>query len=192
VLSFLAYYFLWDYVVKRSDKAEKINAGTIEDPNPSQIGVVNPPPVEVKPSPLAQADPPLIQPRVDPPAANAGNTKQGTTVEIPPLVGPKGQSQSPKPAPPVQNTVQATPNRGNLTVQAGSFPDKGQADERVSRLKAANVDARAVRADIPGKGTWYRLQIGGFPSREEATRYGNQLRLKGLVQDFIVVTIGKP
>ncbi|MGH9845489.1 MAG: SPOR domain-containing protein [Blastocatellia bacterium] len=197
VLSFLAYYFLWDYVVKRQDKADQINASAIEAPGSQpQVGAVNPPPAEVKPNPVAQADPPKttvtppIISKVDPPP---NNTKQGTTIDIPlvkpsDVTGPKGPSQSPKPAP----AVQETPNRGNLTVQAGSFPDKGQADERISRLKAAGVDARAVRADIPGRGTWYRVQIGGFPAREEATRYGNQLRSKGLVQDFIVVTIGKP
>ena len=51
-----------------------------------------------------------------------------------------------------------------------------------------NVEARVVKAEIPGKGTWYRVQIGGFKSREEATNYANQLKGKGALQDYIITS----
>ena len=96
------------------------------------------------------------------------------------------------PAPPVTKPVAAppstTPNKGNITIQAGSYNDQGQANARVSALKAANVDARVVSANIPGKGTWYRVQIGRFPSREQAASYANGLRGKG-VTEFLVTPI---
>lgn len=81
--------------------------------------------------------------------------------------------------------VPPTPNRGGITLQVGSFNDRAQADDRVSRLKAAGVDARIVTANIPGRGTWYRVQVGRFVSREQATGYASQLRGRGLVNDFI-------
>jgi DedD protein len=85
--------------------------------------------------------------------------------------------------------VGATPNRGNITIQVGSFSDQAQANDRVNRLQAANVTARMVTANIPGKGTWYRVQVGKFVSREQATAYASQLRGRGLVQDFMVTPI---
>jgi cell division septation protein DedD len=193
VLSFLAYYFLWELLAKRKDQAANLNPDSpaMTQPAGSTAPAVVPSPV-VNPTtdpnaPKTTVTPAIIQPK----NPSAGN--QGKEIVVPPITGRDGHSESPKPAPVNPPApAPATPNRGNLTIQIGSFPDAGQANERASRLKAAQVDARVVRADIAGKGTWYRVQVGGFPSREEATSYGNQLRSKGLAQDFIVVTIGKP
>ena len=79
---------------------------------------------------------------------------------------------------------------GNLTTQVASFNDQAQANDRVARLHQAKVDARIVQAEVGGK-TWYRVQIGGFKSREEASKYANQLKAQGAVQDFIITTIVK-
>jgi cell division protein FtsN len=84
--------------------------------------------------------------------------------------------------------MEPTPNRGNITIQVGSFPEQAQATERVSRLQAAGVTARTVAASVQGK-TWYRVQVGKFASREQATSYGSQMRVKGFAQDFIVTPI---
>jgi len=78
-----------------------------------------------------------------------------------------------------------------LTIQVASFNDQAQANERVSWFRSKGVEARSVKVDIPGKGTWHRIQIGGFKSREEASNHANQLKSKGILQDFIVTTIGK-
>jgi cell division septation protein DedD len=189
VLSFLAYYFLWDYVARRKENADDLNTALVQAGGAAAGGVSSNPstgaaPVEL---PKTASASPTVQ-KVESPV------KGGARIDITPTVaGPSGPSRSPKPpATQSADVMPAPPNRGNLTIQAGSFPDKGQADERVSKLTAAGADARAIRADIPGKGTWYRVQIGGFQSRDDASRYGNQLRSKGLLQDFIVVTIGKP
>jgi hypothetical protein len=29
--------------------------------------------------------------------------------------------------------------------------------------------------DLPGKGTWYRVKVGGFTTEDEAKRYGNDI-----------------
>ena len=34
---------------------------------------------------------------------------------------------------------------------------------------AAGYDAHVVPADIPGRGRWYRIRVGHFPSRESAS-----------------------
>lgn len=78
---------------------------------------------------------------------------------------------------------------GKFTIQVGSYPSNAEAQERISKLSSGDVEARAVRVEIPKRGTWYRVQLGRFHSREEATRFGSQLRSKGAIQDFVVAEI---
>ncbi len=78
--------------------------------------------------------------------------------------------------------------RSRLTIQVGSFKDQGEADARASSLNATlGGEFHVVRAEIPGRGVWYRVQqVSGFTSREAAISYGNQLRARNLITDFIV------
>jgi len=206
VLCFLAYYFLADFIGKRkgqennlaSNNAQTTNPGapaTTTSPLPAPNSANNTGAATNNPAvvdaPKTSITPPIVTPK--PADQAAANPKSGKEVVIPPeqgLVGRSGPSQLPKPAP-TAPPVAPPVNRGNLTVQIGSFNDQAQANERAARLKSGGADARVVRADIPGKGTWYRVQVGGFASREEATSYGNQLKAKNLAQDFIVTTVGK-
>jgi cell division protein FtsN len=75
-----------------------------------------------------------------------------------------------------------------MTIQVGSFKDQGEADARASNLNAVtNGDFHVVQAQISGRGVWYRVQqVNGFASREAALKYGNELRAKNLISDFIV------
>lgn len=77
-------------------------------------------------------------------------------------------------------------NEGSLTLQFGSYNNQNEATQRVSTLKSAGVEARVVRAEIPGKGTWYRVQAGRFTSRDEASRYAAQLKARGSIKEFMV------
>ncbi|HWQ36098.1 MAG TPA: SPOR domain-containing protein [Blastocatellia bacterium] len=101
-------------------------------------------------------------------------------------------SKSPLPVPvsqtgPTGQTGQSVNrNEGGLTLQLGSYNNQNEAGQRVAALKSAGVEARVVRAEIPGKGTWYRVQTGRFTSREEASRYASQLKARGLIRDFMV------
>lgn len=75
---------------------------------------------------------------------------------------------------------------GGLTVQIGSFSGSNEATQRVDSLKSAGIEARVVKADIPGKGTWYRVQSGRFTSREEASRWAAQQKARGVIREFMV------
>jgi cell division septation protein DedD len=104
--------------------------------------------------------------------------------------------QQPAPAPTTTNeqkpaqvsapVAAAAASEGGYTLQVGSFNNLSEADERVAKLSAQGIRAYAVRVEIPKRGTWYRVQVGRFINREEAGRYGAQLRGKGTVADFIV------
>lgn len=75
---------------------------------------------------------------------------------------------------------------GSFTAQVGSYRDAANAEEHVSALRAAGLEARAVEAEIPGRGTWHRVQCGRFGTREEAARFGARLRAKGVVREVII------
>ncbi|HEY6186950.1 MAG TPA: SPOR domain-containing protein [Pyrinomonadaceae bacterium] len=118
-------------------------------------------------------------------------------VEEPKVETAKTESKPPatQPAPavntptaPAATTPVADQGTGNFTVQVGSYNNAAQADERVSRLRSGGVEARVVRAEIPHRGTWYRVQAGRFTSQMEAARYATELKGKGATDDFVVTS----
>ncbi|HET9599006.1 MAG TPA: SPOR domain-containing protein [Anaeromyxobacteraceae bacterium] len=62
----------------------------------------------------------------------------------------------------------ASPHHGAYTIQVASSQRRADA-ERAAR-KLSSRGARVVAADVPGKGRWYRVQLGEYPSRDAAAR----------------------
>lgn len=89
------------------------------------------------------------------------------------------------------NAQEADEGGGNFTAQVGSFSNVSKASERVSALRAAGFEARAVEAEVPGRGVWYRVQCGRFGTREEAARFGARLRDEGGAREVIIAEIRK-
>lgn len=76
------------------------------------------------------------------------------------------------------------------TLQVGSHRTVAEATEQVSGLKRKGLDAFYIEATVPGKGTWYRVGIGVFNSKEEAERGAVEWKKKGLPA-HIVQKIGE-
>jgi len=57
---------------------------------------------------------------------------------------------------------------GAWAIQVAATQDKTQGSELVDRLGSQGYAAYLVKADIDGKGTWYRVRVGGYPSRKAA------------------------
>jgi cell division protein FtsN len=91
------------------------------------------------------------------------------------------KNSAPAPVPQSQST-----EAGGYTIQIGSYNVIEQANERVARLQATGFDARVVAVELPKRGTWYRVQAGRFGNREEAARYGNELKSRGAADNFII------
>lgn len=199
-----AYFFLGDLISKRKDQAENIFVGNNGGENAAVGGGT---PTVARPPAETASNPPVVMPKppnqnnpADGKASAPPAKTESKPVDIPPMTGRAGHSElsktvtAPVSAPaaaPASAPVPSIPTKGNWTIQVASFSDQAQANDRVTRLKAAGVDARVIRADIPGKGTWYRVQIGGFGSREDGMKAGNQLRSRGTIQDFIVTGVNK-
>ncbi len=167
-LGAVAWYFLGDLFIQRNAKDQLASATphTAQSPGSS--------------APNASAEDPVSKPEAESkqPAAlspTASHSAKGEKIEI--------SVQESQPSPKGHAVNQS---EGSLTLQVGSFPDAAEANKRVEHLKAKGITARVVMAQLPGRGTWHRVQIGRFVTREEADRYGKQLRAKGDIQDFIV------
>jgi cell division septation protein DedD len=93
-------------------------------------------------------------------------------------------SSAPAPAPVAQSSTGNS--TGNFTIQVGSYNNSAQADERAGRLRSSGVEARVVRAEIPRRGTWYRVQAGRFTTRDEAARFASELKARGAADSFLI------
>ena len=68
-----------------------------------------------------------------------------------------------------------TSEAGRFVVQVGSFKD-----ERIARVQADKMERYGYRAwvesaDVPGKGRYYRVRIGGFETTTDAERVAESL-----------------
>jgi photosystem II stability/assembly factor-like uncharacterized protein len=59
---------------------------------------------------------------------------------------------------------------GDYTIQAASVPDEALAREATARYRARGYFSYYVKADIPGKGVFYRIRVGWFANRADAQR----------------------
>jgi cell division septation protein DedD len=62
----------------------------------------------------------------------------------------------------------------SYVVQVSSWKAKPKADEEVMRLKRKGFNAFVTQVEIPGRGIWYRVKVGGFKSLQEAEQFANQ------------------
>jgi cell division septation protein DedD len=62
----------------------------------------------------------------------------------------------------------AKAKRRRFTLQVGSFQDKEEADTFFRGLRGSPYDPYMVEADVPGKGKYFRVRVGGYGSFDEA------------------------
>jgi cell division protein FtsN len=71
------------------------------------------------------------------------------------------------------------------TIQVGSYAEKAIAEEEARGLKRRGYAAFLVATDLPEKGTWYRVRIGSFSSRQAAEKLAGELKAKEGITPFI-------
>lgn len=77
----------------------------------------------------------------------------------------------------------------NFAVQVASRPSEAEARSIADRLRTVGASARVVRAELAGRGVWYRVHVGSFETRAEAERYGAQLKRAGTIEDYLVADL---
>ena len=60
-------------------------------------------------------------------------------------------------------------NNGKLTIQVASLKDGTAAERIVANLKKEGYPAYLSRIVIPDKGLWFRVRVGRYTDREQAT-----------------------
>lgn len=63
-----------------------------------------------------------------------------------------------------------------FVLQVSSWPTKEKALEQANKYNSGSVTAFIEKAEIPGRGTWYRVRVGNFNSFEDALNYKNNLK----------------
>jgi len=75
---------------------------------------------------------------------------------------------------------------GGYTIQVGSFPQLAQAEKEISTLQENGIDADYRYEDTGGKGMWYRVYSGGYPTYDAARAAADQMIRDGIVQAYLV------
>ena len=65
---------------------------------------------------------------------------------------------------------------GAWTVQLSAYQDKAEADRFAAGLRDKGYAPYIVEASIPGKGTWFRVRMGRFGTKDAASRYMEDFR----------------
>lgn len=74
---------------------------------------------------------------------------------------------------------------GAFTLQLAATQSRSEADHFVEAMRAKGFGPYVVEADVPGKGLWYRVRMGGFPTKEAAGRYLQDFRRETQVDAFV-------
>ncbi len=81
--------------------------------------------------------------------------------------------------------AEGKPPTGGYTVNIASFRDKSNADRLMKELEQKGYEAFVETANIPQKGTWHRVAVGHFSSREEAFAFAKRLQEEGIDYSFV-------
>jgi DedD protein len=86
-----------------------------------------------------------------------------------------------------QRPAEAVPG-GAFTLQLSAFQTREEADRFAARLRDRGYAPYIVAAEVPKKGTWYRVRMGSFPSKDAATRYLTDFKRETQLDAFVAGT----
>ncbi len=174
---------LKDRIKKMIDEAQDAKAGRM----PEVIGVQRPEQIQQpaqEPAPAVEAPqetpPPVAEASVGTPGRREPSSESEGTV--------MGEAQDNKQVPADTGVIRVkSAENARYSVQIGSYPSAGEAKHVVERWKGKGYPAYLMIADIPDRGRWYRVRIGGFESRDEAARYLKDFSSKEGVEALVVL-----
>ena len=143
-------------VVKPVEPTPKPAAVVVAPPAP-RIEDASVPPVAIAPKPVSLPETPKVD-SVATRTVDGGGLKEAF-----------GKVQAQRP--PTETVAD-----GSWTVQLSAYQDKTEADRFAAGLRDKGYAPFIVEATIPGKGTWYRVRMGRFGTREAASRYMEDFR----------------
>jgi photosystem II stability/assembly factor-like uncharacterized protein len=88
----------------------------------------------------------------------------------------------------ISSSTSARAQDQGYTIQIASAPSEAEARALVQELKSKRIQAYWVKAEVPGKGTRYRVRIGRFTSQSHAKAEAERTRSQKLIQDYLITT----
>jgi cell division septation protein DedD len=141
---------------------------------------IPPPPVT---APVVAAAPPAPPPSTPLPAQNV--------LEATPIVTRPRDNVTRQATAAAQLAQSGTPEAGpghdgGYQLQVSSFHTQEEASGFAEQLRARNHKAYVVEAQVPGRGTWFRVRIGPFKDQHSAAAYRASFETREHVVPFIV------
>ena len=112
-------------------------------------------------------------------------------VPSPPAAQPEPIAQEVEPAPPSPTSEQppaAVGVKGTFTLQLMATQTREEAVRFVAKLKDRGYASYIVQVDLPGKGTWFRVRMGNFPTREAASGYLQDFKRETQLDAFVAAS----
>lgn len=78
-----------------------------------------------------------------------------------------------------------------FTIQVAAYMSAGDAQDFVDQLAQKGLAAFRTKAASANR-TWYQVKVSHFATKAEAQSYGNELKSKGLIDDFYVANYEPP
>lgn len=124
------------------------------------------------------------------PKPSEGQSGERKKVEIKLNKPGDAKSSEPRTAVPGQKTgkdAHTPPTNIRYTIQIASYNKREAAEEEVKRMKKRGYAAFIVSSELPEKGTWYRVRLGSFSSKQAAERLLNELKEKEGLSPFVTI-----
>jgi cell division protein FtsN len=86
-----------------------------------------------------------------------------------------------------QSASQQEASKDVYFIQAGSFQNPAEADNQKARLAILGFESSVEPANLPDKGTWYRVRLGPYKKVEEITKVRQQLAQNGIDASLVKV-----
>jgi cell division septation protein DedD len=77
---------------------------------------------------------------------------------------------------------------GAFTLQLAASQNKDDADRQATRLRERGYAPYIVTAQVPGKGTWFRVRMGNFANKDAATHYLQDFHRETQLDAFVTAT----
>jgi DedD protein len=119
-------------------------------------------------------------------AAKTPPEKKADAPVKPADAGPIAARTAPAAAP--AKASEGTAASGPFTLQLGASQNRDDAERMVSRLREKGYAPYIISADVPGKGTFYRVRMGSFPTKEAASRYLEDFKRETKTEAFVAAT----
>jgi cell division protein FtsN len=147
--------------------------GPAQPPKPEEKGAAEKPAAEKPAAEKPRTDRPRFEFYTMLPGEKEVTDKEAKAAAAKPKDSAKGG--------PGSSPSQPKPHTGeNYWLQAGAFGEEKDADNLKAKIALSGLEAAVKPADIPGKGTLFRVRLGPYQSLEDANRIKTALSQNGV------------